>query len=116
MKAGLWETLMHDETLSNYELFALAEFFFRPAQRELTAPYVERYFRELPQMPQSRTGMMAERLAATLFPSAAVSAETLRLAEDCLADESLPQPVRRPIADCADDLARALRSKETFGW
>jgi aminopeptidase N len=116
VKDGLWATLIRDESLSNYELFALADFFFRPRQAELTAPYVSRYFAELPQMPQSRTGMMVERLTHALFPRFAVSAETLRLAEERLADPGLSQQVRRPMADSADDLARALRSREAFGW
>jgi aminopeptidase N len=107
---------MHDETLSNYELLALAEFFFRPSQIELTAPYVERYFAELPQASKRWSGMMAERLAAALFPRSAVSAKTLQLAERCLADDSASHLTRRQIADCTDDLARALRSREAFGW
>ena len=87
---------MRDESRCDYEPSALAEFFFRPSQTELTAPYVERYFHELPRMPNSRTEAMAERLAQTLFPRFEVTAETLRLAEECLADETVPQPRQAP--------------------
>jgi aminopeptidase N len=107
---------MRDESLSNYEPSALAEFYFRPSQTELTEPYVERYFHELPRMPNSRTDAMAERLAQTLFPRFEVTAETLRLAEECLADRPRRSPVRRPISDYTDDLAQALRSREALGW
>jgi aminopeptidase N len=116
IKAGLWQALMTDETLSNYELFALADFFFRPTQSELVAPFVPRYFAELATMPQSRTGYMAERFADSLFPRCAVSQETVDLAERLIADEDVSNQIRRPVADATDDLARAVRSRETFGW
>jgi aminopeptidase N len=116
VKSGLWQTLMTDETLSNYELFALADFFFRPSQAELVQPFVPRFFAELPAMPKSRSGLMAERFAMSLFPRHAVSRETVDLAERMIADESTSHQIRRSVADSADDLARALRSRETFGW
>jgi aminopeptidase N len=116
VKEGLWQTLMSDETLSNYELFALADSFFRPDQMEMLQPYVPRYFAELPAMPKSRTGFMAERFTESLFPRYAVSQQTVDLAERLIADESVSQQIRRPVADLSDDMARALSSRKTFGW
>jgi aminopeptidase N len=116
VKEGLWQTLMSDETLSNYELFALTDSFFRPDQMEMLQPYVPRYFAELPAMPKSRTGFMAERFTESLFPRYAVSQQTVDLAERLIADESVSQQIRRPVADLSDDMARALSSRKTFGW
>jgi aminopeptidase N len=116
IKAGLWETLMNDEALSNYELFALAGHFFRPAQMDMLQQYVPRYFAELPTMPASRTGLMADRLTEALFPRASVSQQTVDLAEQLIADDRASHQIRRAVADLTDDLARALRSREAFGW
>jgi aminopeptidase N len=116
IKAGLWQALMNDEALSNYELFALADFFFRPSQAELVEPFVPRYFAELASMPQGRTGMMAERFADSLFPKHAVARPTVDLAEAMVADERVSHQIRRAVADRTDDLTRAVQSRERFGW
>jgi len=115
-KAAVWQTLWTDDTLSNYELFALAEGFFRPGQEQLTAGYVPRYFDDLATMAETRGGMMAERLADLLFPRNYVDQPTLDLAQHCLESNKLTQQLRRPLADHTDDLSRLLVSRETFGW
>jgi aminopeptidase N len=116
IKAGLWLALMNDEALSNYELFALADFFFRPSQTELVEPFVPRYFEEIASMPKSRTGMMAERFAESLFPKHSATRQTVDLAEQLIADESVSHQIRRAVADLSDDLSRAVRSRDVFGW
>jgi aminopeptidase N len=116
VKAEVWQTIWVDQALSNYELFALAEGFFRPGQNQLTAPYVTRYFDDLSSMADTRGGMMAERLAALLFPRHYVEAPVLEKARRCLESSRLTEQLRRPVADHTDDLGRALRSRETFGW
>jgi aminopeptidase N len=116
IKAGLWQALMNDESLSNYELFALADFFFRPSQAALVEPFVPRYFAEIASMPKSRTGMMAARFADSLFPKHSATQQTVDLAEQLTADESVSHQIRRAVADLSDDLTRAVRSREVFGW
>jgi aminopeptidase N len=116
VKAGLWQALMADETMSNYELFALAEFFFRPRQIDMLEPYVRRFFAELPAMPASRAGFMAERFTESLFPRYAVSQTTVDLAERLIVDDRVSPQIRRLVADATDDLVRAVRSRQTFGW
>jgi aminopeptidase N len=115
-KASVWQTIWTDDTLSNYELFALAENFFRFGQEELTASYVVRYFDDLASMVETRTGAMAERLAELLFPRNYVSRQTLELAQARLAAGDLTPSLHRPLADQTDDLRRLLTSRETFGW
>jgi aminopeptidase N len=116
IKDGLWTTLMTDESLSNYELFALADSFFQPAQMDALSPYVTRYFAELPAMPKGRTGFMAERFTDSLFPRYSVTQDTVDLAEQLIADDSVSHQIRRAVADSADDLVRAVASREAFGW
>ncbi|HSS68559.1 MAG TPA: aminopeptidase N, partial [Nocardioidaceae bacterium] len=102
--------------LSNYELFALADSFFQPAQMDMLESFVPRYFEGLLTMPKSRTGFMAERFTDALFPRYAVSQQTVDLAEDLIADEIVSHAIRRAVADPTDDLVRAVRSRAAFGW
>ncbi|GIG60944.1 aminopeptidase [Longispora fulva] len=110
-KAGAWEALMTDGGLSNYTVWSLAEGFWQPEQQELTAPYVERFFTELPVAGKLRSFQVLERLANLLYPRYAVAAETLRLTADLLAGDDLAPPVRRAVVDRSDDLRRALEAR-----
>ncbi len=113
-KSEVWRTLTTADSLGNYELFALAEYFFRPAQGELTEPYVARFFHDVPATARIRTGWLVERLAELAFPRFAVSTTTVELAEQCLAGGDLTSGARRAISDRTDDLRRALRSRSSF--
>src|SRR5262249_25641893 len=101
-------------TLSNSELYASAESFFRHDQVELTAPFVSRYFAEIPDTARIRTGWVVERVADLLFPRYAVDESTVAEAASCLARDDLEQGVRRSISDHPDDLRRVLRSQAAF--
>ncbi len=114
-KAETWEAITTDAGLSNYELYALAQSFFQRDQAELTAPYTARYFTDIPETAQLRTGWIVERTAMLSYPRYAVDSSSLTLAEVCLAREELDAGTRRSISDCTDDLRRVLASKERFG-
>ena len=102
---------MEPSSVSAYEAYATADGFFRPGQDELTQPYVARYFAEIAATARFRRGWALGRVAQEAFPRLAVDAETVRLAEQTLAGD-LPDPVRREIVDCLDQLRRALTSLE----
>ncbi len=113
-KAEVWQSIVADENLSNYELYALAQTFFRPEQTDLTAPYTARYFTEIPSTAKIRTGWIVEHAAILGFPRFAVSEATLGLAEQCLANKDLDTGVRRSISDSTDDLRRVVASRNTY--
>jgi aminopeptidase N len=110
-KAQVWQRIVADEELSNWEVFALAEHFFRPGQVDLTTEYVDRYFDEVPATVKFRPGMMAEQVALLAYPRLAISEHTVAAAEERLTGE-LDSGVRRAIADRTDDMRRLLRSRE----
>jgi aminopeptidase N len=114
-KADVWTWITTDASLSNYQLYALCEYFFRPGQLELTAPYVERYFAEMPATATLRSGAVVDLSARHAFPRFAVSEETIGLSEQCLAGSELTPGARRVISDGTDDLRRALRSRRRHG-
>ena len=105
---------MGDADLTNSELYALADTFFRHDQVELTAPFVERYFTDIPGTATIRNGWLVERTAENVYPRYAVSEDTVARAQACMADEKLESALRRAISDATDDLQRALRSQQTF--
>ncbi|HEU0129309.1 MAG TPA: ERAP1-like C-terminal domain-containing protein, partial [Pseudonocardiaceae bacterium] len=114
-KASVWHSIVSDASLSNSELYALAERFFHRDQTDLTEKYTRRYFDEIPATAAFRTGWMVERTALLVYPRYAVSDATVALAQRCLTRADLDPGVRRSISDRTDDLRRVLRSRVTFG-
>ncbi|MDP9791527.1 aminopeptidase N [Catenuloplanes nepalensis] len=110
-KERAWRRLYTDESLSNRSLVAYAQGFWQPEQSELTAPFVARYFAEIPEAARARSGWSAERLAALTFPVFAVSPETRAAAAGLLARDDLHPAVRRAVTDADDDMRRALRAR-----
>jgi aminopeptidase N len=110
-KAAAWTTLTSDTTVSNRIAESAAMGFWQPEQLALTAPYVERYFAEMPAMMTVRSGYSAERVALTAYPSLAVAPRTRQLAADLLARSDLSPILRRVVTDADDDVRRALESR-----
>jgi aminopeptidase N len=114
VKQDVWTAIGSDHSLSNYDLYALCEYFFRPGQLDLTAPYVEQYFTDMPRTATFRSGAVVDASAKLAFPRFAVSEATLQLIEQTLSRDDLTPGVRRAISDGADDLRRAVRVRERY--
>jgi aminopeptidase N len=113
-KAEVWEALTTDASLTNSDLYASSDAFFRHDQTELTAPYVSRYFAEIPDTSKIRTGWVVEQVAERLFPRFALDDAALDQATACVTRDDLEPGVRRAISDHVDDLRRVLRSQAAF--
>ena len=113
-KASVWESIASDADISNHDLYALCDSFFRASQQELTRPYVARYFIDLPASASFRNGWVVELSARAAFPGYAATAETLRLAETALASDGVDPFARRAISDSTDDLRRLLASRAAY--
>jgi aminopeptidase N len=107
-KARAWNLIINDTSVSNRILEATAHGFWHPEQLDLTAPYLPRYFTDVPGMLRRRTGMSGERVAVVAYPSVVVSPRTRQLAADLLATPDLSSIVRRVVMDGDDDVRRAL--------
>jgi aminopeptidase N len=114
-KEAAWTRLMTDAEVGVNELFATAEGFWHPAQAELTAPYVERFFTGIAGTADLRFGMALPMATGRLFPRFAVDERTVALAEQLVADDNVAPSIRRTVADAIDDLRRALTVRRTFG-
>ncbi|NEA31481.1 aminopeptidase N [Streptomyces sp. SID13031] len=114
-REAAWQRIMTDGSVGVSELFATCEGFWDPAQAELTAPYVERYFTEIAHTGEIRAGMAVAMTVARIFPRFAVDEAAVRQAEALIADETVAPSIRRTSADQTDDLRRALAVRRTYG-
>jgi aminopeptidase N len=85
--------------------------FWHPAQQEITAPYVARYFADVPGLWDRRPGEIAKNTVEYLFPKV-IDEQTLAAADTFLGTEDLPAPLRRLVSEGRDGVARALWARK----
>jgi aminopeptidase N len=110
-KEETWQRIFHDDTVPNSVHEALLLGFWHPAQRELTAGYVDRYFADIRPLWDRRPGEIAKNAVQYLFPPV-VEPRTIAAADAWLADAEQPGPLRRLVSEGRDGIARALRARE----
>ncbi|MFC9670440.1 MULTISPECIES: aminopeptidase N [unclassified Streptomyces] len=112
VKAQAWAQVVESDALSNALVEATIAGFQQPAQRELTAPYAERYFAAIERVWQERSIQIGMDVVKGLFPSLQDSQGTLDATDAWLAahEDSAPA-LRRLVLEARDDLARALRAQ-----
>jgi len=113
-KTWAWSCFTGGVSLPNYELEAVGLGFWRGGQEELTAPYVERYFADLPDTVAVRSGWVLADAAEHFFPRTSMTADTLARAEALIADGDLDLSLRRRLVDEADTLRRKLAVLEAY--
>jgi aminopeptidase N len=113
-KERAWALIATDADVSNYELYAACEGFWHPAQLEVTAPYVDRYFAEIAGTAKLRTGWVVGRTAMLAFPRTFVDESVIAKADALAADGAVGSGIRRAVSDEADDLRRVLAVRRAF--
>ncbi|WP_314619178.1 aminopeptidase N [Streptomyces stackebrandtii] len=112
VKAQAWAQVVESDTLSNALVEATIAGFVQPSQRELIAPYAEKYFAAIERLWADRSIQIAMDVVKGLFPGLQDSDETLAAADAWLtAHESAAPALRRLVLEARDDLARALRAQ-----
>jgi aminopeptidase N len=114
-KAWAWQHFTGELDAPNYDLEAAAAGLWRPRQRELTAPYAERYFSEVAGTAAVRSGWVLAESAGEFFPLTSLTDATLERARALLEDESVDAGIRRQLVDRTDELERRLAVTRTFG-
>ncbi|MGW3846543.1 aminopeptidase N [Streptomyces fagopyri] len=112
-KRRAWEEMFASDHLSNYLFTATAQGFWQPEQADLVREYVKRYWADAVALAARRGPAIADAAGRYAFPGHAVSPETLTLGETCLRDADPIPALRRKLVDQLDDLARALKVRET---
>ena len=113
-KAWAWSCFTGETEVANYELSAAGEGLWRGGQDAVTAPYVDRYFADLPDTVRVRSGWMLADAAQYFFPVTSLEEETLDKAQALVADGSLDLSLRRRLADEAAGLERLLAVRRAY--
>ncbi|MGW2837458.1 aminopeptidase N [Streptomyces sp. NPDC001493] len=111
-KAAAWQSLFHDDTLSNYLFTATAQGFWQPEQTDLTRDYVARYYPDAAALAARRGPAIATAAGRSAFPVYDVDADALALGHRALEDTTLTPALRRKLIDELDDLRRALAVRD----
>ncbi|MFE6195426.1 aminopeptidase N [Streptomyces sp. NPDC057838] len=112
VKAQAWAQVVESDALSNAMVEATIAGFSQGSQRELLAPYAERYFAAIERVWAERSIQIAMHVVEGLFPSLQQSRGTLDATDAWLEAHPEAAPaLRRLVLESRDDLARALRGQ-----
>ncbi|WP_282696775.1 aminopeptidase N [Streptomyces sp. CC208A] len=113
VKAQAWAQVVESDALSNALVGATIAGFAPSSQRELTAPYAEKYFAVIERIWAERSIQIGMDVVRGLFPAYQDRPETLAATDAWLAEHADAAPaLRRLVLESRDDLARALRAQE----
>ncbi|MFF8013369.1 aminopeptidase N [Streptomyces sp. NPDC007929] len=112
VKAQAWAQVVESDALSNAMVEATISGFSQGSQRELIAPYAEKYFAAIERVWAERSIQIGMHVVQGLFPSLQQSRETLDATDAWLdAHKEAAPALRRLVLESRDDLARALRGQ-----
>ncbi|MFD3813281.1 aminopeptidase N [Rhodococcus sp. NPDC058639] len=110
VKEQVWETVVHDDTVPNITARAVIGGFAPLGQSDLLAPYVARYFAEVPQVWGRRSSEVAQTVVVGLYPSWAVTEDAVAAADNFLTGEH-PPALRRLIVEGRAGIVRSLKAR-----
>ncbi|MFF6912936.1 aminopeptidase N [Streptomyces sp. NPDC012466] len=110
-KAEAWASVIDSDKLPNAVQEAVIGGFVQTDQREVLAPYADRYFEVVKDIWESRSHEMAQQIAVGLYPTVQVSQETLDKTDAWLASAEPNAALRRLVSESRAGVERALRAQ-----
>ncbi|WP_299527499.1 aminopeptidase N [uncultured Streptomyces sp.] len=110
-KAEAWASVVESDRLPNSLQEAVISGFVQNEQRELLAPYTEKYFAAVKDVWESRSHEMAQQIAVGLYPAVQVARETLDATDAWLASAEPNAALRRLMSESRAGVERALRAQ-----
>ncbi|MFD8236848.1 aminopeptidase N [Streptomyces sp. NPDC059696] len=110
-KAEAWASVVDSDKLPNAVQEAVIGGFVQTDQREVLAPYADRYFEVVKDIWQSRSHEMAQQIAVGLYPTVQVSQETLDKTDAWLDSAEPNAALRRLVSESRAGVERALRAQ-----
>ncbi|WP_037859794.1 aminopeptidase N [Streptomyces sp. NRRL S-340] len=110
-KAEAWASVVDSDKLPNAVQEAVIAGFVQTDQRELLAPYTERYFEVLKDIWASRSHEMAQQIAVGLYPAVQVEEDTLRRTDEWLASAAPNAALRRLVSESRAGVERSLKAQ-----
>jgi aminopeptidase N len=112
-KARAWESVVEAaELLPNSVQEAVIAGFVQTDQRELLAPYTEKYFAAVKRVWDGRSYEMGRQVVMGLYPALQVSQETLEATDAWLAATDPSAGLRRLVTEARSGVERALRAQQ----
>ncbi|MFF4560776.1 aminopeptidase N [Streptomyces sp. NPDC001435] len=110
-KAEAWASVIESDKLPNAVQEAVIGGFVQTDQRELLAPYTEKFFEVLKDIWDSRSHEIAQQIVIGLYPSIQVSEETLAKTDAWLASAEPNAALRRLVSESRSGVERALKAQ-----
>ncbi len=110
-KAETWASVVESDKLPNAVQEAVIGGFVQPDQRELLAPYSEKYFSVIKGIWESRSHEIAQQIAVGLYPVLLVSQATLDATDAWLAAAEPNAALRRLVTESRAGVERALKAQ-----
>ncbi|MEU6892201.1 aminopeptidase N [Streptomyces sp. NPDC046557] len=110
-KAEAWGSVVESGDLPNAVQEAVIGGFVQMDQRELLAPYTEKYFAAVKEVWDTRSHEIAQQIAVGLYPSLQVSHETLEATDAWLASAEPNAGLRRLVSEARAGVERALKAQ-----
>ncbi|MFG3657469.1 aminopeptidase N [Streptomyces sp. NPDC047706] len=110
-KAEAWASVVESDKLPNAVQEAVIGGFVQTDQRELLAPYTDKYFAALKSVWDSRSHEMAQQIAVGLYPAVQVFEETLAKTDEWLSTAEPSAALRRLVSESRAGIERALRAQ-----
>jgi aminopeptidase N len=110
-KERAWQRAMYDDELPNAISEAIIGGFNHPAQKQLLAPYLDRYFSEIAEVWARRTSERAQPCVVGLFPSWVVEQRCVDAASAWLESDNHPPALRRLVSEGQAGVIRALAAR-----
>ncbi|MEU1015565.1 aminopeptidase N [Streptomyces sp. NPDC005898] len=114
-KAAAWASVVESDSLPNAIQEAVIGGFVQTDQRELLAPYAQKFFDAVKEAWDSRSHEMAQQIAVGLYPSLQVSRATLDATDTWLTTANPSAALRRLITESRAGVERALRARDADG-
>ncbi|GAQ56602.1 aminopeptidase N [Streptomyces acidiscabies] len=110
-KAAAWSSVIDSSDLPNALQEAVIGGFVQPEQRELLAPYTEKYFEVVKSIWDSRSHEIAQQVAVGLYPAIQVSQSTLDATNTWLSSAEPNAALRRLVSESQSGVERALKAQ-----
>ncbi|MDJ0835024.1 MAG: aminopeptidase N [Acidobacteriota bacterium] len=96
------------------ETFSIARGIHHSGHKELSRPFIQKYFYILPQLWKTREWVYVSRFAATLFPWYGYE-DTLSAADSFLKQKDIDQTLRKLVLEQTDGLERTMNIRAAYG-
>lgn len=110
-KAEAWASVVESDKLPNSLQEAVITGFVQTDQRELLAPYAEKFFATVKDVWDSRSHEMAQQVAIGLYPALQVSQATLDATDAWFASAEPGAALRRLVSESRSGVDRALKAR-----